>query len=154
MSFEKRVLERFFFDWSISDPIPKQTPDSFFPHLRMMFDFAPNRSILREAALTLAYANYDARLVSPEATAHAIRHYEIVIPLLIELIQKVEKSPNVLLTTQTMLSVILIGMYEVGAPCWRPNEILTHADDGGAGEWPLVYPCVRCFRHVEQGGRE
>jgi hypothetical protein len=111
-SFKEQVLQRFWFDWTISEIPPTQSRDSFFPFLRMMFQSVPAGSVLKEAVLALAYANYGARLDSPVAKESAMLHYGKVIPLLR---RKVGESNHGPLTNDVMLSVILLGMYEVSA---------------------------------------
>ena len=118
--FEDRALQRFWFDWTISREPPTLSPDSFFPFLRKMFHGSPAGSVLREAVLALAYANYDARRVSPEATQFAFRHYQNVVRGL----QKVLKTKEPLTNPITM-SVTLLAMYEVGAPLLSSGTRLT-----------------------------
>jgi len=118
--FEDRILQRFWFDWTISNEPPKPEPDAFFPLLPMVFRGSPAGSVLREAVLALAYANYDARRVSPEATQFAFRHYQNVVRGL----QKVLKTKEPLTNPITM-SVTLLAMYEVGAPLLSIGTRLT-----------------------------
>jgi hypothetical protein len=118
--FEDRALQRFWFDWTISRMPPTLEPDAFFPFLRMNFYGAPAGSILHEAVLALAYANYNARQESPEATQFARQHYEGVVQGLRKVINMHEPVTNPIL-----LSVTLLAMYEVGAPLSTSGTRLT-----------------------------
>jgi hypothetical protein len=130
---EERILQRYWQDWTIPAE-PPTSPDAFFPFLRMMFLKQPKGSALKEAVLTLAYANYRARLLLPEVANEALRddvknkslrHYVKVV----ELLQEFIKAPHEPLTNEIMLSVTLLAMYEVSAAIlicriltdgWRP----------------------------------
>jgi hypothetical protein len=114
-SFEDVVLERFFFDWVIP-PIPANSPVTFFAFLPLMYRNTKPGSVLAESVSALAFANYGQRMKNPEATAHAVQSYGNALGLLARAIGGAAGSK----ADETLLSVVLLGMYEVsGGPCTR-----------------------------------
>jgi hypothetical protein len=122
-TFEDVVMERFFFDWVIEEQfvadegveglVPRRSV-GFLQYLPMMFHAAraTPKSVLVEAVTALAFANYAQRLKYPEALTRALQSYCTALNLLKQLIL----NPAAARKDETLVSIALLGMYEVGAP--------------------------------------
>jgi hypothetical protein len=76
-----------------------------------MYREAAPGSVLAEAVAALAFANYGARFSSAESKQMAFRRCGNALNLL----QRAIDSPIEALTNEIMISITLLGMYEVGA---------------------------------------
>jgi hypothetical protein len=123
-------MERFFFDWVIEEQfvvdegveglVPRRSV-AFLQYLPMMFHAAraaTPKSVLVEAVTALAFANYGQRLKNPEALTRALQSYCTALKLLKQLVL----NPAAARKDETLVSIALLGMYEVGAPTVKPLD--------------------------------
>jgi hypothetical protein len=116
-------MERFFFDWVIDEQfedekgvegtLPRRSV-AFLPFLPAMYRaaLAKPTSVLVETVHALAFANYSRRLRDSDAATHAIKSYSAALNLL----KQVILNPAAARKDETLISIALLGMYEVGCP--------------------------------------
>jgi hypothetical protein len=121
ITVEEEVMERFFFDWvieeqygdeeSVEGKIPRKSI-AFLPCLPEMFRAALKKpkSVLVESVTALAFANYGQRIKWPKALTRAIEAYSSALNLL----KQVILSPATDRKDEILVSIVLLGMYEVG----------------------------------------
>src|ERR1700753_2075098 len=106
---EDQVMARFFFDWTLKPDAVKKTGISFLEYLPEFYANCDPESILSKTVKAVAYANYAQRFRVAEARAHAIENCTAAL----QKMQAEMKNPDLTKVDETLISMVLLGMYEV-----------------------------------------
>lgn len=110
---EDRALQRFMYDWVLSEPVANGVPsgNSFLLFLPGMYATAKLNSLLSKAVSAVAYGNYAQRYSSTEARRRAIAFYADALNAMQTQLNDLSENGEV---NGALLSIFLLGIYEVG----------------------------------------